>query len=242
MTEAEMTALLIKRFATAQRPLGRWRLNSYVKWKRLSWRWVISSALVIKRGFDILASFLFLVAFSWLYALLAILVKLEDGGPVFFPQRRVGKHGREFKMIKFRSMCVNAEARLKEVLAKNQHQDGVTFKIKDDPRITRIGRILRKYSLDEFPQFFNVLVGDMSLVGPRPPVPHEVALYTQAQRRRLAVTPGITCLWQIGGRAEIDFTGQVELDVRYIESQNFWMDLKILIMTVPAVVLGKGAY
>lgn len=242
MTEAELTALLIKRFSSAQRPLGRLRLNTYVQWKRLSWKWVVSSALLLKRGFDILASAMFLICFAPLFLLLALLIKLEDGGPVIFRQRRVGKFGREFFMYKFRSMSVDAEQRLKDLLAKNQHLDGVTFKMKDDPRITRIGRILRKYSLDELPQFFNVLIGDMSLVGPRPPVPREVAVYTQVQRRRLAVAPGITCLWQIGGRAEIDFSGQVELDVRYIESQSFWMDVAILVKTVPAVVLGKGAY
>jgi lipopolysaccharide/colanic/teichoic acid biosynthesis glycosyltransferase len=130
---------------------------------------------------------------------------------------------------------------LKDLLAKNQHKEGVTFKLKDDPRITKVGRWLRKFSLDEFPQFYNVLIGDMSLVGPRPPVPREVLKYTPANRRRLAVKPGITCIWQVSGRAEIDFSGQVQLDVNYIESQGFWTDVKILAKTVPAVLAGKGA-
>jgi lipopolysaccharide/colanic/teichoic acid biosynthesis glycosyltransferase len=138
-------------------------------------------------------------------------------------------------------MCLDAEQRLKDLLEKNQHREGVTFKLKDDPRITKVGKWLRKFSLDELPQLFNVLIGDMSLVGPRPPVPREVAKYTLAQRRRLAVKPGITCIWQISGRSEIDFSGQVQLDVNYIESQTFWMDLKILALTLPAVLSGKGA-
>jgi lipopolysaccharide/colanic/teichoic acid biosynthesis glycosyltransferase len=144
-------------------------------------------------------------------------------------------------MFKIRSMCCNAEQRLKEVLARNQHAEGVTFKLKTDPRITRVGKWLRKFSLDELPQFYNVLTGDMSLVGPRPPVPREVAKYSLADRRRLAIKPGITCVWQISGRSEIDFSGQVKLDVAYIENQSFWSDLKILALTLPAVLSGKGA-
>jgi lipopolysaccharide/colanic/teichoic acid biosynthesis glycosyltransferase len=144
-------------------------------------------------------------------------------------------------MFKFRSMCLDAEARLKELLPANSHAEGVTFKIENDPRITKVGKWLRKFSLDEAPQFFNVLFGDMSLVGPRPPLPAEVARYTAAHRRRLAVVPGITCVWQISGRSEIDFSGQVRLDVGYIESQSFWKDIKILAKTVPAVISGRGA-
>ena len=153
-------------------------------------------------------------------------------------------------MLKFRSMCIDAEARLKDLLAKNEKASGVTFKMKDDPRITPVGRILRKTSLDELPQFWNVLIGDMSLVGPRPPIPREVALYSQADRRRFAAKPGITCLWQvgeregrwleIGDRNVIDFPEQVSLDVRYIESQSFWKDLWLLGKTVPAILFGKG--
>ena len=169
------------------------------------------------------------------------MIKFEDGGPIFFIQTRVGQHGRHFKMYKFRSMCMDAEQRLRDLLAKNQHREGVTFKIKDDPRVTRTGRWLRKFSLDELPQFYNVLIGDMSLVGPRPPVPREVEKYTAADRRRLGIKPGITCIWQISGRSEIDFSGQVQLDVSYIETQTFWGDVTILARTVPAVISGKGA-
>ncbi|MGV3775053.1 MAG: sugar transferase [Verrucomicrobiales bacterium] len=241
MTDKELNAQLVRRYTALQSPMFRWRMNFYVKWKRVSWRAVVASAFFMKRCFDVLASGLALVMLSPLFALLAILIKLEDGGPIFFAQRRVGKWGREFKMYKFRSMCVDAERKLQELLRENQHSNGVTFKIKHDPRITRIGRYLRKFSLDELPQFYNVFIGDMSLVGPRPPVPREVALYTPADRRRLQVTPGLTCFWQIGGRADIDFPEQVQLDVQYIESQSFWLDLKILVKTIPAVLLGRGA-
>jgi len=175
-----------------------------------------------------------------IYLFIALLVKL-DGGPVFFTQKRVGRFGQLFKMYKFRSMCPDAEARLAALLAKNQHDEGVTFKLKDDPRLTWVGKWLRRLSLDELPQFLNVLIGDMAVVGPRPPVPREVALYSLADRRRLAVKPGITCIWQVSGRSEIDFSGQVKLDVEYIETRNFWVDVQILARTVPAVLSGHGA-
>lgn len=214
----------------------------YLMWKRLAWRWLVGGAHVTKRALDVVGSAAALFALSPLFTLIAILIKLEDRGPVLFRQVRVGRHGRHFMMLKFRSMRIDAEARLKELLAKNQHQGGITFKIKDDPRVTRIGKWIRKFSFDELPQFWNVLIGEMSLVGPRPPVPREVALYTLGDRRRLAVTPGITCIWQISGRAEIDFPGQVQLDVRYIESRSLWQDIKILCKTIPAVFSGTGAY
>jgi len=216
-------------------------MQAYIWWKRLSWRVFVASARAMKRTFDAVASAILIALLSPLFAVIALLVKLEDGGVVFFGQTRVGRWGREFKMWKFRSMCPDAEKRLAELIALNQHAEGVTFKLKEDPRVTRIGKILRKTSLDELPQLFNVLRGEMSLVGPRPPVPREVALYSPSDRRRLEVTPGITCLWQIGGRSEIDFSGQVALDVQYIESQSFWGDCKILLKTIPAVLTGKGA-
>ncbi len=138
-------------------------------------------------------------------------------------------------------MRVQAESELAGLLAKNHHAEGITFKLKQDPRVTRVGKWLRRFSLDELPQFFDVLNGHMSLVGPRPPTPREVALYTLADRRRLAVKPGITCLWQISGRSNIDFSGQVRLDLQYIESASLWMDLKLVLGTVPAVLGGRGA-
>lgn len=234
--------LIERRCLAATSRWGRGLLVLHVALERRLWRLLVAGDEFGKRAFDATASLLALVLISPLWTLIALLIKLEDGGPVIFAQTRVGKHGREFRMFKFRSMRPDAEQRLRELLARNQHQDGVTFKLKDDPRITRVGRWLRKFSFDELPQFYNVLVGDMSIVGPRPPVPREVALYSLADRRRLLIKPGITCIWQISGRAQIDFHGQVELDVRYIETRSFWHDLRIILKTVPAVLSGTGAY
>ena len=145
-------------------------------------------------------------------------------------------------MYKLRSMYVDAEQRLAALKAQNEMAGGVIFKMKDDPRVTRVGRYIRKGSIDELPQLWNVLKGDMSLVGPRPPIPAEVAEYTLSDRRRLEVTPGITCIWQVSGRSQIPFKEQVELDVAYIDSQSLWTDVVLLLRTVPAVLLGRGAY
>jgi exopolysaccharide biosynthesis polyprenyl glycosylphosphotransferase len=240
MSDQQLNDLLIEHFGSMQSPVGRLRWTLYSVWKRLFWKAVVASSYFLKRLFDIIASLSVLLLISPLLTVIALLVKL-DGGPIIFAQKRVGKFGKEFKMYKFRSMRVDAEQQLQKLLAQNGHATGVTFKMKNDPRITRVGRILRKYSLDELPQFINVLKGEMSMVGPRPPLPREVALYTLKDRQRLAVTPGLTCFWQIGGRANIDFPEQVQLDVQYIESQSFWLDVWICLKTVPAVVLGKGA-
>ena len=242
MTNDSLNPLVWRRDNATETLFNRAFLTVHFLFQRLRARWFTHGHACLKRALDILASAILLILFSPIFLLIGILVKLEDGGPVFFAQRRVGQFGREFRMFKVRSMCLNAEARLQEVLARNQHKDGVTFKLKRDPRITRVGRWLRKFSLDELPQLYNVLIGDMSLVGPRPPVPSEVSKYSLAHRRRLAIKPGITCIWQISGRAEIDFSGQVQLDVNYIENLSFWMDVKILARTVPAVISGKGAY
>lgn len=241
MPNNELNALVLRRYEAAQTFAGRFLLNLHVEFQRLHATWLARGGAAAKRTFDVVASSVLLVLLSPLFALIAILVKIEDRGPVFFPQIRVGQFGREFKMYKVRSMCLDAEQRLKELVEKNHHKEGVTFKIKDDPRITRVGKWLRKFSFDELPQLYNVFIGDMSLVGPRPPLPREVSKYSLAHRRRLAVRPGITCIWQISGRAEIDFSGQVQLDVDYIESQGFWVDVKILAKTIPAVLSGKGA-
>ena len=232
---------ITRRYTLAATPHGRLWLEWQSQMECLIWQCLLESRRVTKRTLDILLSGIALALLSPLFLLIALLIKLEDRGPVFFAQTRVGQFGREFRMFKFRSMCMDAEQRLKDLLAKNQHKQGVTFKLKNDPRITRVGRLLRKFSLDELPQFYNVFKGDMSLVGPRPPVPREVALYSQSDRRRLAVKPGITCIWQVSGRAEIDFKGQVQLDVQYIESQRTSTDLRILAKTVPAVISGRGA-
>ena len=237
----ELEYELLWRYAVAQNRLGRFSLNCRRQLQVLRAQWLMHGNEILKRGFDIFLSATLLVLLSPLLALIAIAVWVEDGGTVFFAQTRVGKFGREFKMYKVRSMCLDAEKRLPQLFAQNQHKEGITFKIKDDPRITKVGKWLRKYSFDELPQLYNVLRGDMSLVGPRPPVPREVARYTLADRRRLAAKPGITCVWQISGRSEIDFSGQVKLDVDYIENHGFWADFAILARTVPAVLSGRGA-
>ena len=238
--DKDISMFLHRRYAATQTFWGRRRLAVRIWRKRLLWSWLMSGSLLMKRSLDIVGSAAAIAVLSPLLLLVALLVRM-DGGPAVFTQIRVGKFGREFRMFKFRSMCLHAEARLKELLTSNSHAEGVTFKIKHDPRITKVGKWLRKLSLDEAPQFFNVLMGDMSLVGPRPPVPGEVALYTAMDRRRLTVNPGITCIWQISGRSEIDFSGQVRLDVGYIESQSFWQDIRILAKTLPAVISGRGA-
>jgi len=196
----------------------------------------------LKRVLDIVGSFTLIVVTFPILALAAVLVKLTDGGPMLFIQNRVGRGGQVFRCYKLRSMVVDAERVKKELLAANQHADARTFKIVNDPRITWIGKIARKYSIDELPQLFNVLKGDMSLVGPRPPVPSEVALYNSYDFRRLEVKPGLTCLWQISGRSNLAFPEQVKLDVDYIQRRSLAFDLKILLMTIPAVLTAKGAY
>jgi len=220
--------------------VDKWHLKATTK--RLRWRLIINIAHGLKRFLDLVGGAVALVIFSPIFLFTALAIKLNDGGPILYKQIRVGENGKLFKIWKFRSMVMNADKIKDDIIGQNQHQDGVTFKMKDDPRITKPGKWIRKLSIDEFPQFVNVLKGDMSLVGPRPPVPREVALYGARHLRRLRAKPGITCLWQIGGRADIDFEGQVRLDLEYIHSQSFWKDILILLKTVPAVLLGKGAY
>lgn len=213
------------------------------KRKMAIWKGTILLARALKRGLDIAGSLGAMIVFSPIFILTALLIKLEDRGPIFFCQKRVGTGGRLFGMWKFRSMVVHADRIKDQLLEQNAHgSTGVTFKMKNDPRVTRVGKWIRKLSIDEFPQFYNVLRGEMSLVGPRPPVPREVATYKAAHLRRLRVKPGITCLWQIGGRSDIDFEGQVRLDLEYIRSSSAFYDLIILLKTLPAVIFGKGAY
>ena len=195
-----------------------------------------------KRLFDIVCASLGLLVLAPVGLVIALLVKLSDGGPVFFGQIRIGQFGKPFRIWKFRSMVVNAEALQRQLDLQNQHGAGVTFKMKRDPRITWIGRIIRRASIDELPQLWCVLRGEMSLVGPRPPLPREVARYTLSDRRRLEAIPGLTCFWQVQGRSEIPFPRQVELDVDYIEKQNLALDIKLLAKTVPAIIGGRGAY
>jgi len=197
--------------------------------------------IIYKKSLDIALSFLILVVLFPLLAIVAILIRLDSKGPIIFGQKRTGKDGKEFTLYKFRSMIHGAEE-LKESLRYLDETTGPVFKIRHDPRITKVGRFLRRSSVDELPQLFNVLKGDMSLVGPRPLPTGEAEQYTPYQRRRLSVKPGITCLWQISGRSEISFYEWIELDIYYIEHRSFLFDLKILIRTIPVVVTGKGAY
>ncbi|NTU93329.1 MAG: sugar transferase [Chlorobiaceae bacterium] len=206
------------------------------------WEFTVAVSYILKRLLDITVSISAIIALSPLFILTAIAIWIENPGPLLFVQARVGRNGRHFKFYKFRSMVVNAEQIKKELEAQNESAAGVIFKMKKDPRITRVGSVIRKFSIDELPQLFNVLIGDMSLVGPRPPIPSEVAQYTLEQRKRLHVIPGITCLWQVSGRSDIPFTDQVRLDLQYIQSSSFLNDIRLLFKTIPAVLSGKGAY
>ena len=197
---------------------------------------------VAKRLFDIVVSATALFLLSPLFMLVALLIRLDSKGPIFFSQNRVGKQGQKFRFWKFRSMDVNAEKHKAALIKLNKMQGGVLFKMENDPRITRVGRFIRKMSIDELPQLWNVLIGDMSLVGPRPPLPDEVAQYTPYQRRRLRVTPGITCIWQVSGRSNIPFVQQVEMDLKYIANQSVWYDMVLLLKTIPAVLKARGAF
>ncbi|WP_084298225.1 sugar transferase [Actinoplanes friuliensis] len=196
---------------------------------------------LIKSVFDVSVAALLLVVFAPLFALVALLIRLDTGGPVFFRQVRVGRGGQSFGMYKFRTMHTDAEARLQAMRAENEFSD-VLFKIRDDPRVTRSGRILRRYSLDELPQLFNVLLGEMSLVGPRPPLPAEVEQYPQDMRRRLVVKPGMTGLWQVSGRSDLSWEDSIRLDLRYVENWSLTVDLVILMRTAMVVLRGSGAY
>jgi len=197
--------------------------------------------VAVKRIIDVAVSLIAMLVLIPLTAIIAVGIKLSSKGPVFFKQARVGLNGTLFILYKFRSMYENADE-IKQSLGHMNEAEGPIFKIKRDPRITKLGAILRKTSLDELPQFINVLRGEMSLVGPRPPLPLEVDKYTDYQRGRLAVRPGLTCLWQVQGRSSVSFDRWVELDLEYIRRQSLWLDLVILLKTVPAVLKGTGAW
>ena len=194
-----------------------------------------------KRFFDILASLIGLITLSPVFLIVAIAIKIDDGGPVFYNQERIGKNGKEFKMYKFRSMKVNADQELKKLIHKNE-VDGAMFKMKDDPRITRVGKFIRKTSIDEFPQLLNVLLGQMSIVGPRPPLPREVKMYTDYDWQRLYVRPGCTGLWQVTVRNSVGFHEMVNIDLEYIQKRGFWLDIKIMFKTVKVIFVPNSAY
>ncbi|MCB9878036.1 MAG: sugar transferase [Planctomycetes bacterium] len=198
-----------------------------------------SLSTIVKRGIDIAGAAAGLLALLPVFVACALAVKLTSHGPVFFRQTRVGKSGRHFSCLKFRTMRVGAHAQ-QELLRAASLQDGPAFKMSSDPRITKVGRVLRKFSLDELPQLINVLLGDMSLVGPRPPIPSEVDKYTWWQRRRISVKPGLTCVWQVYGRNRVSFKRWVEMDLYYIDNWSLWLDLKLILHTVRVVLSGTG--
>jgi lipopolysaccharide/colanic/teichoic acid biosynthesis glycosyltransferase len=195
--------------------------------------------LAAKRALDLGGSAFLLIVLSPLFALLAVLVKLDSRGAAFFRQERVGLHGRTFDVVKFRSMCSDAEQQLDDLQELNVIR-GQAFKMERDPRVTRVGRFMRSTSLDELPQLWNVLRGEMSMVGPRPPLPCEVAKYDVWHRRRLSMKPGMTGLWQIGDRRNVEFDSWVQKDLEYIDRWSLWLDLKIIARTVPAMLSGEG--
>jgi lipopolysaccharide/colanic/teichoic acid biosynthesis glycosyltransferase len=197
---------------------------------------------IMKKCVDILGAFLGILLCVPLFMVVGLLLKLENPrGSIFFKQTRVGKHGKTFTMYKFRSMVDNAEQILGELLDKNEVQ-GAMFKMKDDPRVTLTGRFIRKTSIDELPQLYNVLKGDMSLVGPRPSLPREVALYTPYDKQRLSVIPGCTGLWQVSGRNSLTFEQMVELDLYYIKNRSIWFDLKLIMKTFWVIIFPNHAY
>ena len=196
----------------------------------------------IKRIFDFVAALLAVVILSPTFLIIAIAIKINDPhGPVFYTQERVGKDGRRFRMFKFRSMVTNADELLEKLKEQNEIK-GAMFKMKNDPRITSVGRFIRKYSLDELPQLLNVVGGSMSIVGPRPPLPYEVDQYTDYDKQRLMVKPGATGMWQVGGRNALNFDQMVELDLTYINERSIWLDLKIMFETVKVMIKPNAAY
>ncbi len=195
---------------------------------------------ISKRVFDVLSSLIAMIVLSPIFLVTAIAIKCEDGGPVVFSQIRVGKNGIPFKMYKFRSMRMDAEEKLDELADLNE-AEGPVFKIKKDPRITKVGHFIRKYSIDELMQLVNVFKGDMSVVGPRPALPNEVEQYDSYSQKRLLVKPGLSCYWQISGRSNIGFDEWMRLDIKYIEEMSMLTDIKIILLTIPAVIKGDGA-
>jgi lipopolysaccharide/colanic/teichoic acid biosynthesis glycosyltransferase len=222
--------------------LDRLRTRVTAASRRGLWRYTSRVTDIVKRLIDIATTAILLLLLTPLFLFVAMAIRLESPGPVFFRQIRVGCHGQTFAMWKFRSMYIDAEQRKATLEQDNEMQGGVIFKLKQDPRITRVGRAIRRLSIDELPQLWNVFKGDMSLVGPRPALPSEVSQYSLDDRGRLDTRPGITCTWQVTGRSDIPFDEQVMLDIEYIQNQSVKNDLKLLVKTVPAVISGRGAY
>jgi len=197
--------------------------------------------LFLKRFFDIVLSLFALVVLSPLFLITAIAIKIEDGGSAFFTQPRAGQNNRTFKFYKFRSMYMDADKKIKELMDENEQQ-GHAFKMKNDPRITKVGAFIRRFSIDELPQLLNIIKGDMSIVGPRPILDWQMAECDDYDKQRLIVRPGLTCIWQVSGRANIKWDEWIELDLDYIEKMSLWEDIKLIFLTIPAIFGGDGAY
>ncbi len=239
ITPAE-EAHIIEHFGTLDRAIS--LRHKLVSVRQAYWSGIRASAVVLKRIVDLIAASILLVLLAPLFILVTVLIRIESPGPAFFSQMRVGERGSLFKLWKFRSMYIDAGERRAKLDAANEMAGGITFKMKRDPRITRLGRYIRKLSIDELPQLWNVLTGDMSLVGPRPALESEVEQYTIKERVRLLAKPGLTCIWQVSGRSDIPFPEQVVLDEDYLYRQSLATDIKLLLQTIPAVLRGKGAY
>ncbi|GAB4235204.1 MAG: exopolysaccharide biosynthesis polyprenyl glycosylphosphotransferase [Chlamydiales bacterium] len=237
-TREELIEELEKRYGYYETLWGKW---TFLR-KKYAWIFVVATTKYIKRGLDIVVSFFLLIFLSPVFLVISVLIWIFEGRPILYISKRVGRNGRLFNFPKFRTMHHQAEEKKRELSKKSIHRDQKTFKIRRDPRTTRLGYLLRRSSLDELPQLWSVFKGDMSLVGPRPALPEEVAHYRVKERTRLDITPGITCFWQVSGRSDLPFDQQISLDMKYIQSQNFLLDCKILLKTIPAVFFGKGAY
>lgn len=222
--------------------LGNKRDRFKIRLKFAIWNFTIAFAKFLKQSIDFIASLILIILLSPVFIFTAIAIYLNDPGPIFYVADRVGLNGATFGFIKFRSMYIGADKLKEQLMDQNESTGGVIFKMRKDPRVTPVGRFIRRFSIDELPQLINVLKGDMSLVGPRPPLPNEVREYTLEERKRLHVKPGITGLWQVKGRSDIPFQEQVQLDLQYMRSQGLKNDLIILLKTIPAVLSGKGAY
>ena len=208
----------------------------------LRWWLSVAASRALKRTLDIVGAALGLAILAPLLGLVALAIRCDSPGPVLFSQQRVGKRGVLFRMYKFRSMAVTAESDKAGLMKDNESRDGVLFKLREDPRVTRVGRLLRRYSIDELPQLVNVLRGDMAIVGPRPALPEEVRRYDFEASKRLQTKPGLTCIWQVSGRSDLSFEQQVNLDIAYLRGKSLLTDLRLIVRTIPAVFSGKGAY
>ena len=232
----------INRFENLSNPRRKLLAELNLHLRRSMWWVARDGTLKVKRGVDIIGATSGIVLLSPVLLSVIAAIKIEDGGAIIYTSRRVGRHGKEFDFYKFRSMVENADTKKSDLMNKNESEAGVIFKMKNDPRVTKVGKVIRRTSLDELPQLFNILRGDMSLVGPRPPLPQEVAQYKIGDRYRLEVIPGLTCLWQVSGRSDLDFRQQVELDRTYIHEQTLINDILLILRTVPAVLSGQGSY